>query len=102
TRIYEEPIFIDEDKTTRRSDHANKIGDRRFRLFVIKDLHPKYSYAKSVSGKIELSNLNIVEAKYLFRDWVFNVSGINYAIHSTNSIAEFYYQVPLILGIDIF
>jgi len=98
-RLYEAPIFNDSNRNTR-SLHADKIGDHRFILFVVSDPHPYYTYAQSVSKKIELSNLNIVKAKYKMRDWIQKDTGVKYGVHSTNSIYEFLVQAPLLLGIE--
>lgn len=100
-RLYEAPI-INDSTTSIRSLHTDKIGDHRFILFVVQDPHPYYTYAQSVSKKIELSNLNIVAAKYKMRDWIEKDTGIKYGIHSTNSIHEFLVQAPLLLGIEHF
>lgn len=98
-RLYEAPIFEGQAKS---SLHAEKIGGNTFVLFVVKDSDPRYTFAMSVSKKIELSNLNVVNAKYTIRDWIKKDSGIKYGVHSTNSIYEFFVQAPLLLGIDLF
>ncbi|MFV0224107.1 hypothetical protein OBJ96_03215 [Empedobacter falsenii] len=101
-RLYEVPMFSEHKGFDGESSHGKKIGDRKFILFILKDENPDYTYAKSVSGKNELSNLNFVKAKYKFRDWIQEDTGNKYGVHSTNNIYEFFYQVPLLLGIDIF
>lgn len=101
-RLYEAPIFSENKEFDITSSHAKKIGDTKFILFVLQDKKPKYTYAKSVSGKIELSNLNFVKMKYKFRDWIEREAGFKYGVHSTNNIFEFFFQVPLLLGIDAF
>lgn len=100
-RLYETPIKsnIPEEKWSK--GHEEKIGDRKFILFVIKDNTPKYTYAMSVSKKIELSNLNVVGVKYQIRDWIFDDLKIKFAVHSTNNIQEFFFQASLILGVDL-
>lgn len=100
-RLYEAPLF-EASKMSKTSLHSDKIGDNRFVLFVVKDPKPQYTYAMSVSKKIELSNLNVVKAKYTMRDWIEKDSGTKYGVHSTNSIYEFFVQVPLLLGADLF
>lgn len=95
-RLYETPIYSN--LSEQKSSHSNKIGDTKFILFIIRDSKPHYTYAQSVSGKIELSNVNIVNAKYLIRDWIKEDSGVKYGVHSTNNINEFFFQVPLLLG----
>lgn len=101
-RLYEAPMMsnIPIEKWT--TGHEKKIGDPEFILFVIKDNNPNYTYARSVSKKIEQSNLNVVAAKYEIRDWIFTDLKIKFAVHSTNNIEEFFFQAPLILGIDLF
>lgn len=102
SRLYEVPLFGNVPKSKLLSSHAKKIGDNKFVFIVVKDKNPVYSYAMSVSKKIELSNLNIVKAKYAFRDWIVKETGSKYAVHSTNNIQEFYFQAPLILGVNRF
>lgn len=101
-RLYETPIKSNIPKEKWTNGHEKKIGERKFILFVVKDSNPNYTYAMSVSKKIELSNLNVVNAKYQIRDWVFEDSKTKFAVHSTNNIQEFFFQAPLLLGIDIF
>lgn len=101
-RLYEAPMFSENGKFDIRSSHAKKIGSTKFILFILRDVTPDYTYAKSVSGKNELSNLNFVSAKYRFRDWIEKDTGVKYGVHSTNNIYEFFYQAPLLLGVDIF
>ncbi len=101
-RLYEIPIktYVPVEKWP--VGHEKKIGDNKFILFVVKDNNPEYTYAMAVSKKIELANLNVIKAKYQIRDWIFKDSKIKFAIHSTNNIGEFFFQAPLILGVDIF
>jgi|SRR5690554_1882020 len=102
SRLYEVPINYKSVKEDWKSNHAKKIGDTTFILFIIKDNTPQYSYAMSVSKKIELSNLNVVRVKYQMRDLIEKDTGAKYGVHSTNNIYEFFYQVPLLLGVDLF
>lgn len=102
SRIYETPLRYNEYIKKDRSPYLSKIADNNFIFIVVKDLHPVYTYARSVSNNIELSNLNIVKAKYLFRDWIYNRSGYRFGVHSSNNLFEFFYQTPLILGTGIF
>lgn len=102
SRLYEAPIYSDIPQGDLRSGHAKKIGGNKFILFVVKDNSPEYTYAMSVSGKVEMSNLNIVRAKYQMRDWIEKDTGIKYGVHSTNNILEFFFQVPLLLGKERF
>lgn len=98
-RLYEIPI---NDTDIVNVDILNKISVPRFHLFIIQDHSPHYTYLPSVSGKVELSNTAVVEAKYKFRDWVKEKTGKSFAIHSTNNISEFCFQVPLLLGLDLY
>src|SRR5690554_3118350 len=97
-RLYEAPIYVGVNHDKIHSSHSKKIGDNKFILFVVKDVNPNYTYAQSVSGKVEMSNLNIVDAKYKVRDWIAENSDEKYGVHSTNNIHEFFFQVPLLLG----
>lgn len=97
-RLYQAPLYKEDQK----SPHAQKIGTVRFRFIVIRDKEPKYTYIPSVSGKIELSNLNVVEAKYEFRKWIEEDNGSRFGVHSSNNIWEFFFQTSLIAGPEIF
>lgn len=101
-RLYEEPIYNNISQKKYHSMHANKIGDNAFIIFVVKDKAPEYTYAMSVSGKIELSNINVVKAKTEIRKWIQYDINAQYAVHSTNNIYEFFYQIPLLLGVENF
>lgn len=101
-RLYEAPIYTGSKPNEIQSIYSDKIGDSKFILFIIKDSQPHYTYAQSVSGMIEMSNLNIVKAKYKMRDWISMATGFKYGVHSTNNIHEFFFQVPLLLGIERF
>ncbi|UJP64178.1 hypothetical protein [Mongoliitalea daihaiensis] len=100
-RLYEAPIYSNIKKSKRRSGHLAKIGSNEFIAFVVLDLYPDYGYEVSVSKNIELSNRNVIKAKYQFRDWVKNQGGPSYAIHSTNNIQEFCFQAPLVFGYQL-
>ena len=102
SRLYEVPVFQNIDNEDLQSSHEKKIGGFQFIVIVVKDKVPKYSHAMSVSKKIELSNLNVVDAKRKVRDIVFKAEGVKYGVHSTNSIYEFFFQAPLLFGMDIF
>jgi hypothetical protein len=101
-RLYEAPMYTGIKQNALISSHSNKIGDNKFILFIVRDAKPHYTYAQSVSGKIEMSNINIVNAKYEIRDWINADTGIKYGVHSTNNIHEFFFQVPLLLGVERF
>lgn len=98
-RLYEIPINnTDKVNTT----ILEKIGKPEFHLFIIQDNKPSYTYLPSVSGKVELSNTAVVQAKYKYRLWVKEKTGKSFAIHSTNNISEFYFQAPLLLGLELY
>ncbi|WP_316814883.1 hypothetical protein [Pedobacter nyackensis] len=101
-RLYENPLYDSIPKEKRKSQFADKLGDEKFNLFVIKDIKPDYAYVISTSKIIELSNLNTVHVKAEIRKWIFNDLGVEYAVHSTNGIYEFFFQAPLLLGVELF
>lgn len=100
-RLYEAPLYSNIPKDKRKSGHLSKIGSREFFAFVIWDKNPNYTYVKSVSNQIELSNRNIVKAKNIFRQWTKNNGCNSYAVHSTNNIHEFFFQAPLVFGSEL-
>jgi len=102
SRLYEDPLYDSTSKSDRISGYGTKIGHNVFTLFVIKDYKPNYSYAVSTSKIIELSNLNVMSLKKEFREWVYNDLGVEYAVHATDNIYEFFVQGPLLLGVDLF
>src|SRR5690606_22450022 len=73
-----------------------------FVLFVIKDSKPKYSYVKATSNIIEIGNLNIYDLKNQIRKLIYDETGAPYAVHSTISLQEFFFQMPLLLGPELF
>src|SRR5690606_32235192 len=102
SRLYEDPLYDSVSKSDRISGFGTKIGHNVFTLFVIKDYKPDYSYAISTSKIIELSNLKVMNLKKEFRNWVYDDLGIQYAVHATDNIYEFFVQGPLLLGVDLF
>lgn len=103
SRLYEDPLYDSVTKEKRVSGYAeNKITNNVFTLFVIKDHQPNYSYAISTSQIIELSNLNILKIKKEIRKWVYEDLAVEYAVHATDNIYEFFVQGPLLLGVDLF
>ncbi len=101
-RLYEAPLYYSTLDKTDVSSYADKIGGNSFILIVIKDKNPNYTYSNSVSGKIELTNLNIQESKNNLRKIIELKTGEKYGVHSANNIYEFFYQGSLILGLDLF
>lgn len=103
SRLYEDPLYDSVTKEQRVSGYAkNKITNNVFTLFVIKDHKSKYSYAVSTSRIIELSNLNVLNIKKEIRKWIYDDLGVEYAVHATDNIYEFFVQGPLLLGVDLF
>lgn len=100
-RLYE-GLYLQDEGTRSAAGYRKKIGGNAFVVFVVKDPTPEYTYARSVSGKIEFSNLRIVQTKYALRALVQEKTGSPYAVHSTNSLQEFFFQAPLIFGVDVF
>lgn len=76
------------------SHFSEKIGKPPFKFIIVEDSKPIYKWHQSVSGKIEICNNNIVEAKRIYRS-LFNK---DYLVHSSNNAKEFWYQASLILG----
>ena len=79
------------------SGYDNKIGPPPFRLLIVRDPKPKYTWKQSVSGAIEPTNEAVVAAKYRYRGWFEK----KYQIHSSNNISEFLIQIALLLGPDL-
>lgn len=102
SRIYEEAIIDDYNENQWKSGHTSKIKGKEFYLFVVKDPEPDYSYNLSVSKKVEITNNNFRTLKYLFREIAYSSGKTRYAVHSTNNILEFFFQAPLILGVETF
>lgn len=71
-----------------------KIGDGRFTAVVVEDPKPTYAYGRSVSGLYECVNTKVTARKMRYRSWFDS----EYAVHSTNSLGEFFEQAPLLLG----
>lgn len=63
---------------------------------VVEDLSPVYGFEQTFSGKVELVNTNITAAKAGYR----KIAGGGIRIHSSNSLAEFFRDCTLILGIE--
>lgn len=101
-RLYEVPLYENSRDEAIPVAHTHKIGDTAFTVLVVKDATPRYHYHPSVSGKIELCNSAIVEAKETFRAWVAKNSEVKYAVHSSNNFEEFCFQIPLLLGVAHF
>lgn len=101
-RLYESPLKYKVPLEKWPEGHERKIGGNNFILFVVKDSSPTYTYARSVSNQIELSNIRITHTKETIRQWIYKDLNVNFGIHSTNNIHEFFFQAPLLLGVSIF
>ena len=73
-----------------------KIGDGRFVAIIVEDPEPVYAFDQTVSGLIECVNLEVVRHKKRYRGWFESP----YAVHSTNSLGEFFEQAPLLHGLE--
>lgn len=69
------------------------IGD--FRLFLVEDENPDFQIADTTSGP-QYVNLNVFEAKKLYRDWTDG----GHRIHATNNNSETYRDLSLLIGRD--
>ena len=79
------------------SGYSPKLGKPPFRVIVVKDKNPIYTWKRSVSGVIEPTNERIVAAKYRYRE----LFEKKYQVHSTNNIDEYLFQSNLLLGPEI-
>ncbi len=73
---------------------AQKIGAAPFRLLLLRDDAPDYTWERSVSGRIEPSNRNATAAKKVFRSW----SDARFPVHSSTNVTECMFQCALVLG----
>ena len=99
-RLYETHWFIDLEDLPSNFGHIEKIGSTNFMLYVLKDCNPKYRYNPSVSGSIELCNINIMNLKEKIRGYIFKKTNKKFSVHSTNNFNEFRFQSTLLLGIN--
>lgn len=81
-------------RSTRSEGWDSKIGPPPFRFIIVRDIDPKYTWKRSVSGVIEPSNERVVAAKYRYRELFTK----KYQVHSSNNIEEFLFQAVLVLG----
>lgn len=99
-RLYETHWFTELKDLPTNSGHIEKIGSTNFTLYVLKDCNPQYRYKPSVSGSVELCNINIMNLKEKIRDYVFQKNNKKFSVHSTNNFNEFCFQSTLLLGIN--
>lgn len=70
------------------------VGAGTFALIVVEDSEPAYAYDRTFSGKVEIVNRHIVEAKAIYREW----TGGGFRVHSSNSLGEFFRDMTLLVG----
>lgn len=78
-------------------ERRDAVGEGEFLLIVVEDSKPVYGFEQTFSGKVEMVNRNITAAKAEYR----KIAGGGIRIHSSNSIAEFFRDCTLLLGIDL-
>lgn len=69
-------------------------GSGTFAVVVVEDKTPAYVYARTFSKKVEIVNRAVVAAKTKYREW----TGGGFRIHSSNSLAEFFRDMSLLVG----
>lgn len=77
--------------TDRVQGKAAQVGAGAFICVLFEDLHPLYQYRQTVSGSIELANVNVLDLK---RDSRERCGG--YFVHSSGSPDEFFEQAALL------
>lgn len=70
-----------------------ECGTGRFTLVIVKDVAPSYAERMTSRG-YELVNINMFDAKALYRSW----TGGGHKIHSTNSVQETRHDIHLLTG----
>lgn len=90
-RLYERPYRKGPFKK-----YSKKVGKPPFKFIVVRDDRPVYRWAVSSSGKVEPTNLNVVNLKYEVRGFFSR----DFLVHSSNNYDEFQFQAALILGIE--
>ena len=73
-----------------------EVGSGSFIAIVVKDKSPVYLYREDASKNNKIVNVNVVDKKQLYREWV----GGNYLIHSSDNLKEFFTNSPLLFGKD--
>ncbi|WP_432408877.1 hypothetical protein [Wukongibacter sp. M2B1] len=77
------------------SNKEKHCGAGPFMLVIIKDKNPKYDERKTSKGTKKV-NVNIFDAKMLYRKW----TGGGHKIHATNSTTETNHDLALLLDTD--
>ena len=73
-----------------------EVGSGSFIAIVVKDKSPVYLYREDASKNNKIVNVNVVDKKQLYREWV----GGNYLIHSSDNLKEFFNNSTLLFGKD--
>ena len=94
-RLYRTPNIL---KHKTESPHRSKVKTGKFLVIEYRDNAPIYRYAPSVSGAIELCNLNSLKVKANLREIVRSKYGQLYAVHGTNNVEEYIEQKLLLFG----
>ncbi|MCO5135084.1 MAG: hypothetical protein M9908_12220 [Phyllobacteriaceae bacterium] len=76
--------------------YSKKVGKPPFKFIVVRDDRPVYRWAVSSSGKVEPTNLNVVNLKYEVRGFFSR----DFLLFINNNYDEFQFQAALILGIE--
>ncbi len=75
------------------SEKEQSCGMGPFLLIIVKDTNPYYDFRMTSKGK-EPVNVNLFDAKNLYREW----TGGGFKIHGTNLEAETYHDLLLLIG----
>jgi hypothetical protein len=70
------------------------VGGGTFAIVVVEDRDPQYVYDRTFSRKVEIVNRRVAEAKGIYREW----TGGGFRVHSSNSLAEFFRDMTLLVG----
>ena len=73
-----------------------KVGRPPFRLVLVEDTAPNYTWMMSISKLIEPANADVISLKEEFRSWFPE----KYQVHSSTNMRECLYQSALVLGVD--
>lgn len=93
-RLYQRPNNLKQLESDSGYKLSDKIGKPPFRLIIVRDRDPQYTFKQSVSGIIEPTNVKVHKLKGDFR----RLFSKPYQVHSTNNMSEFLFQVSLLLG----
>jgi hypothetical protein len=88
-RLYRQP-------SNSKSSKALEVGNGPFQVVVLEDVSPNYRFFRQNSGRVKPSNINVIQAKAELRRLV-DVD-YEFAVHSSNSLDEFWHDARLIFG----